>query len=454
MSRLGTLAALAACALLAGRAPAAPPDARLADPALAARIDGAPLYALSVEALLHAAREKTPGATRTAALQAAIANRLLARAARRDFRHEELHPPMRVTFRRDVAADDKLAASLRAQYGKELEAALRALPGATLDGLARDAADLKPAEWERVFGKADKLQLDYTLNEAQLAQAKKLVVLRHKLPAGKDGALTLYDLYQRQNVQGRVELFNRNQAFLRQQARLGLANLFVQDWAARRFGARAVDDLRQTLVEQDEAQALCALHGVGADMHGENPLLGRLAKQVGAAEIAGYYAAHKDEFTRLERVRARHIRVADEKRGDEVLAAAAKGEDFGALARRYSTADDARAGGELGWIVHQGKLGWLQQLAFMQPEGQVSRPFRAPVAPNQAAPWEIVLVEQRVTGYQAADSEAVKYAARNALAREKAVAQLKALRARLLREAVIEVDGALLDAPLQPEAAS
>ena len=94
-------------------------------------------------------------------------------------------------------------------------------------------------------------------------------------------------------------------------------------------------------------------------------------------------------------------------------------------------------------------MGWLEQLAFMQPEGQVSRPFRAPVGPNQAAPWEIVLVERRVEAYQAADSEAVRYAARHALAREKAAAQLQALRERLLREARIEVNGKLLDAPLQ-----
>ncbi|MDC8757540.1 peptidylprolyl isomerase [Janthinobacterium fluminis] len=449
MSRRGTLAALAACAWLAGPAGAALIDTRLDDPALAARIDGAPLYTLSVDALARAAREKTPGAPRAAALQTAIMNRLLAALARRDFKAEELHPSTRVTFQRDVAADDKLAASLRAQYGKELEAALRALPGASLNGLVRESFEPEPAAWERVFGKGGKLQLEYVLSAEQQAQAKKTILLRYKLPAGQSGDITLYDVYRRQNVQGRVELFNRNQPYLRQQARLKLANLFVLHWATQQFGAKAVDDLRQTLGEQDEVLALLALHGIGDDIEGESALLGRLAKQVGAAEIGAYYRSHKEEFRRIERVKARHIRVADERLGKEVVAAAAKGEDFGALARRHSTADDAKAGGELGWIVHEGKLSWLQQLAFMQPEGQVSRPYRGPVAPDQAASWEIVLVEQRVQGYQAPDSEAVKYTARKAVAREKAAAQMKALRERVLHDAAIEVDGKQLDAPLQ-----
>ncbi|MEC5163619.1 MULTISPECIES: peptidylprolyl isomerase [unclassified Janthinobacterium] len=449
MSPLGKLAALAACALWCAQAGAAPVSTRLSEPALAARIDGAPLYALSVESLLRTAREKTPEATRTAALQTAIGNRLLAGAARREFKDAELHPSTRVTFQRDVAADDRLAANLRAHYGKELETALQALPGGSLDGLVGDSAAPDPAAWDRVFGKSDKLLLEYALSEAQLAQAKRLVVLRYRLPAGKGGALTLYDIYQRQNVQGRVELFKRNQEFLGQQAKLRLANLFVLHWARQQHGAKAVDDLRLTLDDQDEVRALRALHGIGEDLHDDSPLLGRLARQVSAAEIAGYYAAHKDQFTRIERVKARHIRVPDEKLGNEVVAAAARGEDFGALARRYSSADDAKAGGELGWIKHEGKLSWLQQLVFMQAQGQVSRPFRAPVPPNQPAPWEVVLVEQRVMGYQAADSEAVGYAARNALAREKAAAQLTLLRLRLLRSAVIEVNGAMLDVPLQ-----
>ncbi|WP_317201031.1 peptidylprolyl isomerase [Janthinobacterium sp.] len=424
--------------------------AALGAPEVAARIDGAPLYALSVDALAQQAPGQTASAGRAAALRQAINNRLLATAGRREFKDAELHPATRVTFARDVAADDTLLASLRGQYGKELEAALRALPGGTLDGLIRASAAPDAAALERVFGKAGALQLAYTLNPQQIAQAKGIVLLRYSLAAGTEGGISLYDIYRRQNVQGRVELFNRNQPFMAQQARLQLAGLFTRRWAEQRFGAAAVEDLRLTLDEQNEVRALLAMHGVGDDIESESALLGRLAQQVGAGEIAAYYRAHKSEFTRIERVRARHIRVADEGAGKVVLAAAARGEDFGALARRYSTAEDAASGGELGWIVHEGKLSWLQQLVFMQTEGEVSRPYRAPLGPNQAAPWEIVLVERKVQGYQAADSEAVQYAARKALAREKAAAQLQALRERLRREANIEIKGNFAAAPGAP----
>ncbi|MET3132192.1 parvulin-like peptidyl-prolyl isomerase [Oxalobacteraceae bacterium GrIS 1.11] len=442
MKRGHWLAALTA--LCCGAAGAAQNVTRL-DAALAARIDGAPLYALSVDSLCRAAREQTSGASCAASLQTAIANRLLAAAARRDFK--DLQGSNRVAFERDVALDDKLGALLRAQFGAELEAALKALPGGTLNGLISAQNPLDAALWERIFGQPGKLQLTYSLDAQQVALAKKTVLLRYSLQPGQSAAITLYDVYRRQNVQGRLELYQHNVTFLQQQTQLTLAGLFELHWAAHTFGAHALADLRLALDDQDQVQALLALHGIGADIEDEGVLLERMARQVSRAEIAAYYRQHKDEFTRIEKVKARHIRLPDEASGNAVLAAAAKGETFAALARRYSQADDAQAGGDLGWIVHEGKLDWLAQLAFMQPEGQVSRPFRTAVAPNQAAQWEIVLVEQRVQGYQAPDSEAVAYAARHAVAREKAGAQILALRERLLRQARIEINGDLPDIP-------
>jgi len=445
--RVATLAVLSCLAAWSGSAAAAEHIVRFDDPALAARIDGAPLYTLSVDCLTRAARERTADAGRGAILRALISNRLLAGAARRDFKDEQLQGGSRVAFLPDVASDDKLAALLRAQFGPELEAALQALPGATLDGLVQERGEATPAQWEQVFGKPGSLRLEYALNPAQIALAKKVVLLRYRLEPQRDETITLYQVYRRQNVQGRVELYNGNMAFLRQQVQLTLAGRFETHWAAGRFGAAALADLRRSLDEQEQARALLALHGIGDDIDAESALLGRLATRVSGPEIAAYYRDHRDEFQRIERVKARHIRVADERAGDVVLAGAARGEDFGALARRYSIAADAASGGELGWIVHEGKLSWLAQLAFMQPEGEVSRPFRAPLGPNQAAPWEIVLVERRVQASQAADSEAVAYVARKAVAREKAAAQLAALRERLLREATIEINGKLLAMP-------
>lgn len=417
---------------------------RLDDPALAARIDGAPLQAFSVDALWRLARVKDAQTARSTVLEEVVLNRLLAGAARARFDEAQLYAGQRVGFAREVALDDQLVATLRSLYGKEMQQALQQLPGGSLDGLIVEQGKPAAAALDAVFGKPEQLKLEFTLNAEQLARARAIVLLRYTLPSGV-GAVTLYDVYRRQNVQGRVALYNRQADFLQQQAKQDLAGRFVLDWSRRRFGEAAVADLRRALAERGEVQALRRLHGIGDDIESTSPLLQRLAGEVTPAQVAAYYARHRDEFTRIERVKARHIRVADEQAAQTAYQALVGGADFAATARRYSTAGD---GGALGWIRHEGKPDWLAQLALAQPEGQVSRPIRTPAGPHDAAAWEIIQVERRVMGYQAPDSEPVRYAASNALARSTAQAQLASLRRQLLRAAQIDINRSQLDQPL------
>jgi len=418
---------------------------RLSDPALAARIDGAPVTAFSVDALWRLARVKDGQTARSTVLEEVVLNRLLAGAARARFDEAQLHAGQRVGFAREVALDDQLVATLRSLYGKEMQQALQQLPGGSLDGLVVEPGKPSAAALDAVFGKPEQLKLEFTLNAEQLARARGIVLLRYTLPSGA-GTVTLADIYRRQNVQGRVALYNRQADFLQQQAKQDLAGRFVLDWSRRQCGEAAVADLRQALAERGEVQALRQQHGIGDDIENTSALLQRLAGEVTPAQVAAYYARYRGEFTRIERVKARHIRVADEPTAQAVHKALVAGADFAATARRYSTAGD---GGALGWIRHEGKPDWLAQLALAQPEGQVSRPIRTPAGPRDEAAWEIIQVEQRVMGYQAPDSEAVRYAASNALARVAAQAQLAALRKQLLRAAQIDINRSLLDQPLQ-----
>lgn len=419
------------------------------DAALAARINGAPLQAFALDAAWRLARAKQPQVSRTAVLETLISERLLAAAARKSYGEAALYSGQRVGFAQDVALDDQLAGSLRSLYGKELEQVLLRLPGGSLNGVVTERPALDGAALDAVFGKPGQLRLELALGEQQQTRAKAIVVLRYALPNGGKGALSLYDIYRRQNVQGRAQLLSRQVGFVQQQAMQSLAALFVLDWARGQFGVAAVDDLRGVLADQEAVLALQRLHGIGIDTDSGSPLLEQLARQVGAAEVQAYYKQHQEEFVRIERVKARHIRLPDEASALAVYGELRAGGDFAALARRHSRAADARNGGELGWIKHEGKPDWLAQLAFAQDKGEVSRPIRAPVGPHEPAYWEIVLVEQRVNGVQAADSEAVRYVASNAVAREKALAQLAALRARVLREAHIELNRGVLDQALQ-----
>jgi parvulin-like peptidyl-prolyl isomerase len=421
---------------------------RLNDPALAARIDGAPLLAFSVDAMWRTARQADPKASRSAVLEQAVVNRLLAGSARKTYGEAVLFAGQRVAFAHDVMVDDQLVATLRGLYGKELEQSMRRLPGGSLAGLVTAQPAIAPAALDAVFGRPGQLRLEYTLGAGQLARAQEIVVLRYQLPQGPAGIITLADVYRRQNVQGRVALFARQSAHLQQEARLALAALYVQHWSTQRFGAATVADLRRVLDEQDVVQALQQLYGIGNDIDAGSPVVKQLAAQVSGAEIEHYYRQHREEFRRIEKVKARHIRLQDERTAQTVAGQLSGGAEFGALARRYSSAADSQTGGELGWLQHSGTPDWLAQLAFAQAEGQPSRPIRSPVGPNETAVWEIVLVDERVEGYQDPASETVRYVASNAVAREKAAAQLTALRQRLLGAARIDVNRGLLDQPL------
>lgn len=66
-------------------------------------------------------------------------------------------------------------------------------------------------------------------------------------------------------------------------------------------------------------------------------------------EIKQYYDEHKDLFRRKERLYLRQI-VTDEEGKADVLKTQTKTKDFAELAKKYSIAPEAKAGGVVGWI--------------------------------------------------------------------------------------------------------
>jgi hypothetical protein len=406
-------------------------------PSVAARIDGVPLLSFSVDAMMRMAGGPGPATQRHAMLEQLLDNRLLAGNARARFGTPALSPGQGVGFSRDVTFDDQLVATLRTLYGTQIEQDLLQLGG--IAAMLRMEARPDEAMLGAIFGKPDALLLDVTLGAPQRQQARSTVLLRLTLPGRPQRALTLFDVYERQNVQGRMAFFARDVDFMQQQARLHVGAQFVLDWSVRRFGAEAVADLRRVLSEQADAQALMRMHGLGEDAHDDSGLLDRLAARVGAAQIDAYYQRNRAQFKRVARVRGRHIQLRDEASARAVAAALAGGAEFAAMARQHSLAADSVRGGALGWVRHEGNPGWLAQLLFAQPAGLVSAPVRTPAAASVEAAWEIVLVEQREEGFQDRRSESVRYVASRAIARDMAAAQLQSLRKQLRRSARIEI---------------
>jgi parvulin-like peptidyl-prolyl isomerase len=405
--------------------------------AVAARIDGAPVYTFTLDTIWQQRRVAKPSVQRRAVLDDIIEVRLL--AARASDAAPKEQAGATVAFAPEVMVEERLVAALREVYGKDIDSAVKALPGASLESLVTAQPPIQQPQLQAVFGRQGQLKLEIALSSEQQSLAGKIDVLRYQLPGGEPASVNLYDVYHRQNVQGRLALSQQPAHVAALQARRIVASAYVLHWARQRFGAEAVADLRKAIADGEAVVTLQNLHGVGLDTDSGSPLLNRLSGEVSAQEIEDFYNRHKDLFARIDRVRARHIRVADEAQAQRVVKALQEGAAFAATARRISRAGDAAKGGDLGWISADGSKDWLASLAFSQPPGKPSAPVRAPVGPNESAYWEIVLVEEQVHGAHPLQSETVRYQASRMIALQKGRQQLGQMIEQSRRAARIEI---------------
>ena len=429
-------------------APVASAEVRhdLADPALAALVNGEALSNAFVDVMHGIALRGDASVTRATVVQALIDDRLVAAHARAGDDHDHLIENNKVGFTPDMQVEQAMVANIQAGFRDRLEARLKREKGGALNGLILAERAPTAAEWAAVLGPQQGLRAEYALDARGRTAAARVVLLRYRFDAGAPAQVTLLDVYQAQNVQGRNELHARNALFAADQARLLMKHRYILRWAksAEGFGPADFEVFRRAMADRLVHGGWMAHLGVAADIHDDPQYLKDLQAKVTREEILAYYEAHRDEFRRIEKVRARHLRVADEATARQLGVRLQKGEDFAALAREASLAPDAANGGDLGWIVHGEKAhGWLDSLAFLQQPGVPSRPVRLPGAPGEEPGWEILLVEERVMGFQPVDSESVRYLASQAVAKHKAVAEYHATVERLRREADIRLHAEL-----------
>ena len=106
---------------------------------------------------------------------------------------------------------------------------------------------------------------------------------------------------------------------------------------------------------------------------------------------------------------------AARKKAERLRGELERGEDFGALARKYSEDGSARAGGELGWVGKGVLVGELEEAAFSLPLNQVSGVVRSRLGyhivevtgrrPGGRLPFEMVreLLFQEIVGERQAE---------------------------------------------------
>lgn len=131
-----------------------------------------------------------------------------------------------------------------------------------------------------------------------------------------------------------------------------------------------------------------------------NPDAFKSEVKVSDEQTAEYYNSHMAEFKTEKRVKARHILIkvaedADEKTVETKKAEAQKiydqavgGQDFAALAKKYSEGPSKDQGGELGWFTHDKMVASFADKAFAMKAGEISEPVRTRFG------WHIIKVEQ------------------------------------------------------------
>ncbi len=107
-------------------------------------------------------------------------------------------------------------------------------------------------------------------------------------------------------------------------------------------------------------------------------------------EIKAYYEAHKSDFTQPAKVKARHILVKTKKEAEKIRERLLKGEDFAALAKKYSI-DKVSAvhGGELKEFTRDELVKEFGDVAFSLKIGEISQPVKTKYG------YHIIQVEKR-----------------------------------------------------------
>lgn len=423
---------------------------------VAATVDNTVIPVDTLNVFVAAARRSEPEVSREAVLKGLVENRLLAALAHEhdDTSAHNHADASRVGYDAQTRHEQHRFKLIRTAFADALRVAVE--ERGTANSLDYLSAPLVLSHGALSPLLTLEQALYATMTESQQEAASQLVIARYRFDEDQpEQTLTLWDLYRRQNIQLKVQMHNLNTGFIREAIKQQLTMEYVFYWFDQQSGLSAqsiaaVDDCIDDAMGRDEL-----LHDLGLmhDIHDDNPQLRALAAKVSPAQIAAYYQLHQDEFTRVERVHAYHLRVNSQAEADRIYAelltvqqdeSADPGEAFADAVARYSVADDREQGGALGWIDRDSREDhWTQALAFVQPAQRVSPPFRSP-ATDRAPYWELLWVDQKDMGYQRVDSESVRYRAAQAIARKQMQQRFQTLLAEATEAAALRVNHEVL----------
>lgn len=409
------------------------------DPRIVARLGDLTLSGPVVEIFWRSYNHPSHPISPPQAMQRIIDEALLAQYARDNLPSEVLNQENKVGFLLEVERQDRTVALLRKFHEKSLFEAIQQLPGKSLDGIFTFNDRLTAERYQKMFGLNSSINIEATTE--QIAAAKQLSVATINL-GGEQKTLTLWDIYQRQNVQGRLAMHEANLEHLKSETKQRVGSLFIMHWAQENLPAVDLAAVSQIVLNEQQKTALLQNMGLHADVHDDNPALRKRAGNITDEQVKAFYEEHKEEFEVVEKVKARHLRVATQELADKVKAELDAGLDFSEAIKKYSIAEDKnnKVPGSLGWLVRKDKeRSWLHAVAFTHHKGQVSAPFRSPQGQGEIV-FEIIYVDERVDGHLEVTDPTVRYEASRDIALEQIKEEFFALQKQLRDNADIHLN--------------
>ena len=418
------------------------------DPDIAATMGELVLSANTVEMFWHSYNHPSRPITPPQAMQRIIDDALLAEHARKTLSNDVINSTNNVGFANDVMLEDRATALIRKTYKKELITTIESLPNG-IESLFTFNKDITKTKLTELMTLKSALMIE--ANPKQVAAAKKTIIANIDFtPINLNSSLkelTLWDIYRRQNVQGRLAIHKADLNFLQGQTKQRIGSLVVLAWAENNLSPHDYAAIKKILLNEQQKTHLLTSMGLHADVHDDNPALREKTKQVTEEKIKHFYQENKDEFEVVERVKARHIRVASQELADQVVAEIKAGLEFSDAIKQYSIADDKTntVPGSLGWLKRSDKKrSWLHAIAFMQQPGQVSVPFRSPQNQGDIV-YEILLADERIDGHLPYTDPTVRYEASRDIALKELREEFTALQSKLRKNADIHLNKAALN---------
>ena len=284
------------------------------DKNIAAIVGGEVITTVALDVFYQQAEPGDFRTTRESVLRDLIDNRLLAHWRESSGLVTEENP---VGFSADVAVADQLNGLVRQYWREPLERWISEQPGG-IAGFIQEESIPSQKNLTDLMNNNSPVSFDAT--QRQLETFNQTILLTYRVPGRKTETITLRDIYDRQNVQGRIQLSRANPAYLAGQVEQLLGHRVVAYWAETHSGLTTADlqSMKRMLIDRRERETVLKRLGLFNVMHSSNPVLRQLADAVSQQEVTAYYRNNKKQFSRLTAVKAFHIQLDSQKKADDV----------------------------------------------------------------------------------------------------------------------------------------